>query len=143
MSASIVHTSRPSSWLLAIFTAVMMTLALGAMWAMIALLLRHGRYTLAVPVGIAIAQTLRAQNIRHSPFAIALAIVLTVLASIYAQALFAIGDLAQMIGLTFKDAFVRFDPSFALLLVRGRIDHITVIWTALAALFAAFWVWRR
>ncbi|QBB71611.1 hypothetical protein ELE36_15295 [Pseudolysobacter antarcticus] len=143
MPESVSSATRPSNWLLAIFTAVMMALALGAMWAMIALLLRHGRYTLAVPIGIAIAQTLRAQNIRHSPLAVVLAVVLTVLASIYAQALFAIGDLAQMIGLTFKDAFVRFDPGFALMLARGRIDRITVIWTALAALLAAFWVWRR
>jgi hypothetical protein len=143
MPVSIAYLSRPSSWLFAIFTAVMMALALGAMWAMIALLLHQGRYFLVVPIGIAIAQTLRAQNIRHSLIAVVLAIVLTVLASMYAQALFAIGDLAQMIGLTFKEAFVRFDPGFALMLARGRINRITVLWTALAALLAAFWVWRR
>jgi hypothetical protein len=143
MSSPVSSVPHPSSWLLALFTAAMMALALGALWAVVALLLQHGRYALAVPVGIGIAQTLRAQNIARTYVSGLLAIVLTLLASAYAQALLAIGDLAQTTGLTFREAFVRFDPGFALLLAQGRVETTALVWTCVAALLAAWWAWRR
>ena len=132
----------PTRWL-GVATALMCALATGAVWCVLAL--RQGAELpwFAFVCAAVIAWALRANGFAGSRAGAALAAVFTALSCFYAQALLAVGDVAQALGFSLRDTLLRIGAEFALSIVRGRISPWETATWAVAMAVAAWLVLRR
>lgn len=132
----------PGRWL-GLATAFMCALATGAVWCVLAL--RSGRELawFAFPCALVIGWALRANGFAGSRGGALLAALFTALACLYAQALLAVGDVAQALGFSLRDTLLRIGADFALAIVRGRINPWETATWILAMAVAAWLVLRQ
>ena len=133
--------STAGRWL-GVATAFMCALAGGAVWSVLAL--RNGADLpwFAFPCALVIAWALRANGFAGSRVGAVVAALFTALACFYAQALLAVGDVAQALGFSLRDTLLRIGADFALAIVRGRISPWQSATWLVAMLVAAWLVWR-
>ncbi|HZX71902.1 MAG TPA: hypothetical protein VFE77_13900 [Rhodanobacter sp.] len=132
-----------SLFLFASFSAVMLGLAAGAVWMVLALYLRHPLPWLAVPIGVMLAWTVRSCVHRPGTGAMLLAAGATALAAIYVNMLIAGVRIAGNMGLGIIEALRT--AGFAMLwqLARLGLTPADIGWTVLAMLLAAWIAYGR
>lgn len=121
----------------------MCALAGGAVWAVLALRTGRDLGGFALACAAVIAWILRINGFRGSRIGAAFAAACTLLSVFYAQALLAVGDVAQALGFSLRDTILRIGADFALAVARGRISPWDTATYALAVMAAAWLVWRR
>ncbi|TAL92297.1 MAG: hypothetical protein EPN69_08600 [Rhodanobacter sp.] len=129
-------------FLFAMFSALMLGLAAGAVWMVLALYLRHPLPWLAVPIGASLAWTIRGAVQRAGVGAMLLAAGATALAAIYVNMLFASVEIAGNMGLGIVDALRTAGIGMLWQLAWMTLAPTDIIWTVLAMLLAA-WLARR
>lgn len=129
---------RVSLFLFALFSAIMLGLAAGAAWMVLALYLRHPLPWLAVPVAAMLAWTIRAGVHRAGIGAMLLAAGATALAAIYVNMLIAGVKIAGNMGLGLIDTLRTAGIGMLWQLTRMAMAPADIIWTALAMLLAAW-----
>ncbi len=129
--------------LFALFSALMLGLAAGAVWMVLEVYLRHPAPWLAVPLGAMLALTIRAGVRPAGTAAMLLAASATALAAVYVNMLIAGLRIAGNMGLGIVDAMRT--AGFAMLwqLARAAITPADIVWTLLAMLLAAWLAWRK
>ncbi len=125
-------------FLFALFSALMLGLAAGALWMVLALYVRHPLPWLAVPIGVMLAWTIRAGVQRAGIAAMLLAAGATALATIYVNMLIAGVRIAANMGMGIIEALRT--AGFAMLwqLARMAMTPADTVWTVLAMLLAAW-----
>ncbi len=129
-------------FLFALFSAVMLGLAAGAVWMVLALYLRHPLPWLAVPLGVILAWTIRAGVQRAGLGAMLLAAGATALAAIYVNMLIAGVKIAGNLGLGLIDALRTAGIAMLWQLARMAMTPADIAWTVLAMLLAAWFAQR-
>ncbi len=126
----------------ALFSAVMLGLAAGAVWMVTALYMRHPLPWLAIPMGLILAITIR--NFVRSPGAgaAALAALATALAAIYVNILIAAVQIAGSMGLGILGALQTAGIGMLLQLARLAVSPIDIGCGLLAMALAAWIAWR-
>ncbi len=125
-------------FLFAVFCAVMLGLAAGAVWMVLALYLRHPLPWLAVPIGVLLAWTVRGCVQRAGIGAMSLAAGATALAAIYVNMLIAGVMIAGNLGLGLIDALRTAGIAMLWQLARLAMSPADIAWTGLAMLLAAW-----
>jgi len=125
-------------FLFAMFSALMLGLAAGAVWMVLALYMRHPLPWLAVPIGVLLAWTIRGAVHRAGVAAMLLAAGATVLAAIYVNMLIAGVRIAGNMGLGIVDALRTAGIGMLWQLARIAMTPADIIWTVLAMLLAAW-----
>ncbi len=124
--------------LFALFSAVMLGLAAGAAWMVLALYLRQPLPWLAVPIGAMLAWTIRASVQRAGIGAMLLAAVATALATIYVNMLITGVKLAGNMGMGLIEAMRTAGIGMLGQLTRMAMTPADAGWTVLAMLLAAW-----
>ncbi|MEO6799002.1 MAG: hypothetical protein ABI178_03595 [Rhodanobacter sp.] len=130
-------------FLFASFSAVMLGLAAGAVWMVLALYLRHPLPWLAVPIGALLAWTVRGCVHRPGTGAMLLAAGATALAAIYVNMLIAGVRIAGNMGLGIIDALRTAGFGMLWQLARMALSPADIAWTVLAMLLAAWIAYGR
>ena len=125
-------------FLFALFCAVMLGLAAGAVWMVLALYLHHALPWLAVPVGVLLAWTVRGCVQRPGIGAMLLAAGATALAAIYVNMLIAGVMIAGNMGLGLIDALRTAGAAMLWQLARMAMSPADIGWTVLAMLLATW-----
>lgn len=125
-------------FLFALFCAVMLGLAAGAVWMVLALYLRHPLPWLAVPIGAMLAWTIRAGVQRAGLAAMLLAAGATALAAIYVNMLIAGVMIAGNMGLGLIDTLRTAGIAMLWQLARMAMSPADIGWALLAVLLAAW-----
>ena len=126
------------AFLFAAFCAVMLGLAAGAVWMVLALYLHHPLPWLAVPIGVLLAWTVRACVQRAGIGAMLLAAGATALAAIYVNMLIAGVMIAGNMGLGLIDALRTSGIAMLWQLARMATSPADIGWTVLAMVLAAW-----
>ena len=124
-------------------TALMSSLAAGAVWSVAVLRTGNDLTFLAFVIGIGLALLLRANGYAGTGIGVVLAAVCTALACAYAQCLLAVGDVAQAMGFSLRDTIVRIGADFVLAVVKGRISPWQSGSYVVAMALSGWLVWRR
>lgn len=126
----------------ALFSAVMLGLAAGAVWMVAALYMRHPLPWLAIPIGGVLAITIR--NFVRSPGtgAAALAALATALAAIYVNILIAAVQIAGSMGLGILSALRTAGLGMLWQLARLAVSPLDIGYGLLAMAIAAWIAWR-
>ena len=126
----------------ALFSAVMLGLAAGAVWMVISLYMRQPLPWLAVPIGALLALTIRSTVRRAGTGAMLLSAGATALAVIYVNMLIAGVQIAGNMGLGLIEALRT--AGFAMLwqLARMALGPVDFVWGVLAIALAG-WLARR
>ena len=130
-------------FLFAMFSALMLGLAAGAVWMVLALYSRHPLPWLVVPIGVLLAWTIRGAVQRAGIGAMLLAAAATALAAIYVNMLFAGASIAGNMGLGIVDALRTAGIGMLWQLARMAITPMDIIWILFAMLLAAWLAWRK
>ena len=125
-------------FLFAMFSALMLGLAAGAVWMVLALYMRHPLPWLAVPIGVLLAWTIRGAVHRAGVAAMLLAAGATALAAIYVNMLIAGVRIAGNMGLGIVDALRTAGIGMLWQLARMALTPADIVWTVLAMLLAAW-----
>ena len=125
-------------FLFATFSALMLGLAAGAVWMVLALYSRHALPWLVVPIGAMLAWTIRGTVQRAGLVAMLLAAAATALAMIYVNMLFAGVSIAGNMGLGMLDALRTAGIGMLWQLARMMMSPMDIIWTLIAMLLAAW-----
>lgn len=125
-------------FLFAMFSALMLGLAAGAVWMVLALYMRHPLPWLAVPIGVLLAWTIRGAVHRAGVAAMLLAAAATALAAIYVNMLIAGVRVAGNMGLGIIDALRTAGIGMLWQLARMALTPSDIIWTVLAMLLAGW-----
>ena len=134
--------SRVGLWLGAA-TAAMCALAGGAIWSVLELHTGRDLAWFAFVCAAVVVWALRANGWSGSRAGAVIAAACTAVACVYAQALLAVGDVAQALGYSMRDTLVRIGVDFTLAIVRGRISPWDSTAWGLAIAAAAWLVLRR
>jgi len=130
-------------FLFALFSAVMLGLAAGAAWMVLALYLRQPLPWLVVPIGAVLAWTIRAGVHRAGIGAMLLAAGATALAAIYVNMLIAGVRIAGNMGLDLIEALRTAGIAMLWQLARMAIGPADIVWIVLAMLLAAWLASRK
>lgn len=130
-------------FLFALFSAVMLGLAAGAAWMVLALYLRQPLPWLVVPIGAVLAWAIRAGVHRAGIGAMLLAAGATALAAIYVNMLIAGVRIAGNMGLDLIEALRTAGIAMLWQLARLAIGPADIVWIALAMLLAAWLASRK
>lgn len=122
--------------------AVMVGLAAGAVWMVVALYLRGPQDWLVLPAGAVIGWATRAWIAPTARGAAALAAITTLLAAGYMRCLLATANIAASMGTGFADALHRAGPAMLLDLARLSMDWSASLLYLLGAALAAWVAWR-
>lgn len=125
-------------FLFAMFSALMLGLAAGAVWMVLALYSRHPLPWLVVPIGVLLAWTIRGAVQRAGLGAMLLAAAATALAAIYVNMLFAGVSIAGNMGLGIVDALRTAGIGMLWQLARMAMTPTDILWTLFAMLLAAW-----
>ncbi|HEY8683951.1 MAG TPA: hypothetical protein VIM06_12335 [Rhodanobacter sp.] len=128
--------------LFAVFCAVMLGLAAGAVWMVATLYMRHPLPWLALPIGALLAWTIRGGVRRPGRGAALLAALATALAAIYVNMLIAGMLIAGSMGMGLIDALRTAGARMLWELARLSLAPTDLAWTILAMLLAAWLAWR-
>jgi vitamin B12 transport system permease protein len=128
--------------LFAVLCAIMVGLAAGAVWMVVALYLRGPQDWLALPAGALIGWTMRAWIVPTARGAAALAAITTLLAAGYMRCLLATANVAASMGTGFADALHRAGPAMLLDLARLSMHWSASMLYLLGAAVAAWVAWR-
>lgn len=128
--------------LFALFSALMLGLAAGAVWMVMALYTHRPLSWLALPLGVALALTIRGTVQRAGNGAMLLSVGATALAVIYVNMLFAGVEIAGNMGLGLIDALRTAGISMLWQLARMSLGPADLIW-GLLGIVAAAWLARR
>lgn len=122
----------------ALFSAVMLGLAAGAVWMVVSLYMRQPLPWLAVPIGAMLALTIRGTVRRAGNGALLLSTGATALAVIYVNMLIAGVQIAGNMGLGMIDALRT--AGFAMLwqLARMALGPVDLVWAVLAIALAGW-----
>jgi hypothetical protein len=131
------------SLLIGAATAIMSSLAAGAVWSVLVLRTGHDLTPLALAIAVVIAWILRVNGYAGSLPGAVLAALCTALAIVYSQCLLAIGDVAQALGFSLRDTIMRIGADFVLAIVKGRISPWQSGSYALAIVLSGWLVRRR
>lgn len=122
----------------ALFSALMLGLAAGAIWMVATLYLRHPLPWLALPLGALLAWVIRG-GVRAPGYLAALfAALATALAAVYVNMLIAGVDIAGAMGLGLINAMRTAGPAMLWQLTRLSLSAADIGWTILAMLLAAW-----
>lgn len=125
----------------ALFSAVMLGLAAGAVWMVATLYLRHPLPWLALPIGALLAWAIRSYVRSPGSGAAMLAACATALAAIYVNMLIAGVLIAGNMGLGLVDALRTAGAGMLWQLARMALSPADIGWTVLAMLLAAWLAW--
>ena len=125
-------------FLFAMFSALMLGLAAGAVWMVLALYSRHPLPWLVVPIGVLLAWTIRGAVQRAGLGAMLLAAAATALAAIYVNMLFAGAMIAGNMGLGIVDALRTAGIGMLWQLAHMAITPADILWTSFGMLLAAW-----
>lgn len=125
-------------FLFALFCALMLGLAAGAVWMVLALYLQHPLPWLAVPIGVLLAWTVRGCVQRAGIGAMLLATGATALGAIYVNMLIAGVMIAGNMGLGLIDALRTSGIAMLWQLAWMAMSPADIGWTVLAMLLAAW-----
>ncbi|HEY0179578.1 MAG TPA: hypothetical protein VGC30_08085 [Dokdonella sp.] len=128
--------------LLGLATALMFALAGGAVWCLLSLRMRGDLAGFAFVVALAVIWQLRVNGWAGRWSGAGLAAGCVALAAVYAFYLQAVAQVAAMLGLPMRAAFVQIGPAMALAIARANVTPASAAIVALAAVFAA-WATRR
>jgi hypothetical protein len=136
-------TAKPSNPVVALVAATALALCAGALWSLVALVLRADAAWMAAPA--ALVAVVGAGFLKAAPRALAatLALALTLLAAAYALYLNAATLLATRLGIGLGTALRDIGPEMAAALVRARLDPADFALIGGSALLAAAVAWRR
>lgn len=127
--------------LLALFSTVVIGLAAGAVWMVLALYMQDASAWLALPLGLVLGWVIRGWVTPHRRYAVPLAAVTMVLATIYMRLLFAAAQVGASLGLGIGEALrtagVGMLVNVAQLGLRWQELALYLIGVVLAALIAA------
>lgn len=124
--------------LFALFSAAMLGLAAGAVWMVVTLYLRHPLPWMAVPVGAALALTVRAGVLAPGRKAALLSALATALAAVYVNVLIAGVQIAGNMGMGLVDALRTAGLRMLWELARMSLRPADLVWTLLAMALAAW-----
>jgi vitamin B12 transport system permease protein len=130
-------------FLFATFSAVMLGLAAGAVWMVLALYMRHPLPWLAVPIGVLLAWTVRGCVQRAGIGAMLLAAGATALAAIYVNMLITGVKIAGNMGLGIVEALRTAGIGMLWELTRLGLTATDIGWTILAMLLAGWLASRK
>ncbi len=122
-----------------IATLGMSALAAGALWCVIAVVLDRELSWLALPIGMAIAQISRMNDIDERWWGAPLAAALTLVACAYAEYLLAAVHTSKLLGIQFKNALINIGPGMAYALARAKLGLVDWLLLSTGALLAALW----
>ena len=125
----------------AVFCAVMLGLAAGAIWLVAILAMRQPLPWLALPVGLVLALAIRAWVHRSRNGAAALAVLATATACIYVRLLIAAVNVAGMVGYGLSETMRMAGAEMLLQLAWMGLSKQTVAWF-IAGMMVAGWVAR-
>lgn len=125
-------------FLFAAFSALMLGLAAGAIWMVLALYMRHPLPWLAVPIGALLAWTIRGAVQRPGVAAMLLAAGATALAALYVNMLIAGVGIAGNMGLGIVDALRTAGIGMLWQLAWMAMTPADIGWAVLAMLLAAW-----
>lgn len=121
-SVSPARADAPASRGLGLATALMCTLAAGAVWCVLTLYAGRDLSVLAVAIALILAAVLRAHGYAGTTAGTILAVVCTLAACFYAQYLLATAQIASLLGLPMGTALLKIGPDMALAVIRTRVD---------------------
>jgi hypothetical protein len=135
--------TKPSNPVVALVAAAALAMCAGALWSLVALVLRGDVAWMAAPA--ALVAVIGAGFVKSAPRAVAaaLALALTLLAAAYALYLNAATLLATRLGIGLGSALRDVGPEMAAALVRARLDATEFALIGGSALLAAAVAWRR
>jgi len=126
----------------ALFSAVMLGLAAGAVWMVISLYMRHPLPWLALPIGTMLALTIRGTVRRAGTGALLLSAGATALAVVYVNMLIAGVQIASNMGLGLIDSLRTAGVAMLWQLARMALTPADMGWGVLAIVLAG-WLARR
>ncbi len=121
-----------------VFIAAMLSLAAGALWMVITLYQRHPLPWLALPIAVVLAWAIRNGVRRPGNGAALLAVLATLLASIYVSMLIAAAQIAGSMGLGLIDTLQTAGVGMLWQLARVGFTVSAGAWTVVAMLLAAW-----
>lgn len=122
---------------LGLATALMCTLAAGAVWCVLTLYAGRDLSVLAVAIALILAAVLRAHGYAGSVAGALLAAACTLVACLYAQYLLATAQIASLLGLPMGTALTRIGPDMALAVIKTRVGAFDAALMAGSAAVAA------
>lgn len=128
--------------LFAILGAIVVALALGAVWMALILLVASARWWFALPAGVIMGYTARAWITHQRPWATLLAVAGMALTAIYMKCLYAGLLLAAVLGLGLVHTLERAGLGMLLALARASLEPRFVIATLVGMALAGWVAWR-
>lgn len=135
-SVSPARAGAPASRGLGLATALMCTLAAGAVWCVLTLYAGRDLSPLAVAIALILAAVLRAHGYAGTLAGAILAAACTLAACFYAQYLLATAQIASLLGLPMGTALLKIGPDMALAVIRTRVGAWDAMLMAGAAVAA-------
>ena len=139
---STVRSGIAASRALGLATALMCTLAAGAVWCVLTLYTGRDLSVLAGAIALILATVLRAHGYAGTVAGAILAAACTLAACFYAQYLLATAQIASLLGLPMGTALTRIGPDMALAVIKTRVGAwdaaLMVGSAAIAAALIAF-----
>ncbi len=124
LPVSTVRSGTAASRGLGLATALMCTLAAGAVWCVLTLYAGRDLSVLAVAIALVLAAVLRAHGYAGTGAGAVLAAACTLAACFYAQYLLATAQIASLLGLPMGTALTRIGPDMALAVIRTRVGAV-------------------
>jgi hypothetical protein len=118
---STIRSATSASRGLGLATALMCTLAAGAVWCVLTLYAGRDLSVLAVAIALVLTAVLRAHGYAGTAAGTILAVVCTLAACFYAQYLLATAQIASLLGLPMGTALTRIGPDMALAVIGTRV----------------------
>ena len=137
------HAASALDHALSVAIVVMIALAAGAVWAMIALWFGRPFAILALPLGAVVGFATRSAGFGRSWLGALGAALVTLLACLYAQALIASTTVALAMGFNLYDTLMRIGAEFAFAVAWARTTTVDLVVFGVAALVAALVARRR
>lgn len=126
----------------ALFAGLMLSLAAGAVWSLLALMVRADLPLLALPLALVAALAAGFVPLRHAGARAAWAALLTLAGIAYAQFLHAANLVSIALGAPLRDTLASIGTEMAFALSLARLSRVGAIAIALAPVVAALLAWR-
>lgn len=135
--------SQPlSAIVLGIISILMSALAIGAVWCAAAAWGGIRSSWFILPAGIALVQIIRVQRLVQYAWSPALLVVSILLTYFYAQYLFAIIRIANLMGIPFKNTLLNISLDMACDLIWINFHLTDLVWITLSMTLSLLWIWH-
>lgn len=132
----------PPKFYTSLFAGAMLALAAGAVWSLVAMLMRDDVPWMAIPLALVGALAAGLVPVRHAYARAAWAAILTLAGIAYAQFLHAANIVSFALGTPLREALAAIGTEMAFALSLARVSRVGAILIVLAPLIAAALAWR-